>query len=253
MPAVIPQIKALIGYKAPAPPSTTPALAGRFNALQLSGLMKRSGSSRFVGAIVKGAIGLVSPVASVALSLVEKEAQERRIARQETYWRLEDQKLAAEEAALKQETQPMSIWTDLLGAGLSAVQSRQTQIQQTRAARSSLTAMPGGGMTSSLAPLTIPALATMAGTAVRLGSTAVRSAATWCARNPKRCALIGGLTAADAYLSQTGRLPPGDRRRSRGITARELRGFRRVARILHKYTAPVRSAMRSPALRRSKR
>lgn len=93
-----------------------------------------------------------------------------------------------------------------------------------------------------------PALGAIAGTvgraagiavgAVSLGVRAVsRSAAAYCRRNPAWCAQIGGV-AAVAALVQNGQLPPMRRRRARGITASEFRGFRRVHATLSGFCAP---------------
>ena len=87
----------------------------------------------------------------------------------------------------------------------------------------------------------LPALAGVAGTAVRLGVTGARtiarSAVTYCRRHPQWCASIGG-TAAIAGLIEGGQLPPIKRRRARGISPSEFRGFRKVHKVLSGFCAP---------------
>jgi len=118
-------------------------------------------------------------------------------------------------------------------------------------------AMPGGSFqqTAGILPA-LPALGRalapgLVGGAVRVASSARRiaaGAASLCRRNPQWCATIGGMAAVEA-LMRSGQLPVPKRRRGRGITATELRNFRRVARFTSKYCAPVRRAMASPAVR----
>jgi len=116
-------------------------------------------------------------------------------------------------------------------------------------------AMPGGGFTN----VGLPALAGMGarlapavmGGAVRAASGARRiaaGAASLCRRNPQWCATIGGLAAVET-LMRSGQIPVPKRRRGRGITATELRNFRRVARFTSKWCAPVRRAMQAPAVK----
>ena len=111
-----------------------------------------------------------------------------------------------------------------------------------------LPALPAlGGAAARLAPAVI-------GGAVRVASSARRiaaGAASICRRNPQWCATIGGLAAVEA-LMRSGQLPVPKRRRGRGITATELRAFKRVAKFTSKYCAPVRRAMSAPAVRGSK-
>jgi len=77
------------------------------------------------------------------------------------------------------------------------------------------------------------------------------SAAALCRRNPQWCATIGGLAAVEAMV-RSGQLPPVKRRRQRGITATELRNFKRVAKFTSKYCAPVRRAMSAPVMRKGR-
>lgn len=78
-----------------------------------------------------------------------------------------------------------------------------------------------------------------------------RAAVALCRKYPTWCSTIGGTVAVEA-LFNSGQLPVPKRRRGRGISAHELKAFKRVARFTHKYCAPVHHAMKSPALRRHK-
>jgi hypothetical protein len=97
----------------------------------------------------------------------------------------------------------------------------------------STTVMPGAGLTSSLLPA-MGALPAVAGAAVRLGMVgaraAMRGAITLCRRNPGWCSTIGG-TAAVAAMIETGQLPAPKHRRGRGLSARDIRGFRKTVRL----------------------
>lgn len=128
-----------------------------------------------------------------------------------------------------------------LGSQLSAL----SLAQRTSAA-------PGGGMMQTMAslPRIIGAGAGMVVGAVGLGArTVMRSATTYCRRHPAWCAQIGG-TAAIAAMIQGGQLPTIKRRRARGISATEFRGFRRVHNVLKDFCAP-RMRVRSKGLKRS--
>lgn len=73
------------------------------------------------------------------------------------------------------------------------------------------------------------------------------SAASYCRRHPQWCATVGGIAAVEALVSN-GQLPVIKRRRRKGITARELGSFTRVARIFKKYCG-VASKARTPRKR----
>lgn len=81
----------------------------------------------------------------------------------------------------------------------------------------------------------------LAGTAVAAGvigvRTVARSAAMYCRRHPAWCSQIGGVAAIAAMIGD-GTLPPIKRRRARGITASEFKGFRKVHRTLSGFCAP---------------
>lgn len=119
-----------------------------------------------------------------------------------------------------------------------------TAVQQlSLAQRTSSSVAPGTGTMPVMASLPRIAgiLGGAAGTvvgAVTLGArTVMRSATTYCRRHPAWCAQIGG-TAAIAAMIQGGQLPPIKRRRARGISPSEFRGFRRVHKVLSGFCAP---------------
>lgn len=89
--------------------------------------------------------------------------------------------------------------------------------------------MPGAGFLPALG-----ALPAVAGAAVRVGivgaRAAMRGAITLCRRNPGWCSTIGG-TAAVAAMIESGQLPAPKHRRGRGLSARDIRGFRKTVRL----------------------
>jgi len=87
--------------------------------------------------------------------------------------------------------------------------------------------------------------------AVAGARSAIRSAIAYCKRHPAWCAGIGGVAAVEGLIN-SGQLPAVKHSRGRGLSSRDLRSFRRVARLIHRYCAPVRSAVRSPAMRGKK-
>lgn len=92
-------------------------------------------------------------------------------------------------------------------------------------------AMPGAG---GLAPLA------MGGGMVRAPGmrSLARSAASYARRYPQWAMQVGG-TAAIAQMIASGALPPMRRRRGHGITPRDLRSFKRVARLVSHFSRPV--------------
>jgi hypothetical protein len=106
------------------------------------------------------------------------------------------------------------------------------------------TVMPGAGLTSSLLPGmgALPMIGAAAGTAVRVGivgaRAAMRGAITLCRRNPGWCSTIGG-TAAVAAMIESGQLPAPKRRRGRGLSARDLRGFRKTSRLMRQVASSI--------------
>lgn len=103
----------------------------------------------------------------------------------------------------------------------------------------SVPAAPGSGMVASLGSL--PAIGGAVATTARAGIAGARlilsSARYYCARYPGWCISIGGLGAVQGMV-QNGQLPVHRRRRARGITAGEFRGFRKVHKVLSGFCAP---------------
>jgi len=103
--------------------------------------------------------------------------------------------------------------------------------------------MPGSGQVASMAAL--PAIGgttgAVVGTTVRAGIAGARailaSARYYCAKYPGWCISIGGLGAVQGMV-QNGQLPVHRRRRARGISASEFRGFRKVHKVLSGFCAP---------------
>lgn len=102
-------------------------------------------------------------------------------------------------------------------------------------------------------PAITRALPAVGGAAVRVGVAGAKrvysAAASYCRKHPSWCSTVGGIAAVEAMIGR-GELPLPKRRRGRGITATELRNFKRVAKFTSKYCAPVRKAMKAPAMRR---
>lgn len=96
------------------------------------------------------------------------------------------------------------------------------------------------------------AVAGAVGVGIRGAKTLYRSAASYCRKHPGWCQTIGGIAAVEAMIAR-GELPPIKSRRGKGISATELKNFRRVARFTSKYCAPVRRAMSSRAVRKGAR
>lgn len=104
------------------------------------------------------------------------------------------------------------------------------------------TSAPGSGAIASMAALpSIGTTGAVVGTTVRAGIAGARaviaSARYYCAKYPGWCISIGGLGAVQGMV-QNGQLPVHRRRRGRGISARDFRGFRRVHNILSGFCAP---------------
>jgi hypothetical protein len=115
--------------------------------------------------------------------------------------------------------------------------------------------MPAMAVLPRLGPGLVAGGSALAGASRAVGYAAGRiyaAASSYCRRNPQWCATVGGMAAVEAMI-RSGQLPAPKRRRGRGITATELRNFKRVARFTSKYCAPVRRAMSAPAVRGRKR
>lgn|SRR5574341_32240 len=93
--------------------------------------------------------------------------------------------------------------------------------------------LPGvGAMGPSFAlPALGPIVAAGGRVAVAGARTAMQGAIAWCRRNPAWCSSIGG-TAAVAAMIESGQLPAPKRRRGRGLSSRDLRGFRKTVRLI---------------------
>ena len=102
--------------------------------------------------------------------------------------------------------------------------------------------MPGIGATFLPTLPALGAVGAVAGAAVRVGMVgaraAMRGAITLCRRNPGWCSTIGG-TAAVAAMIESGQLPAPRRRRGRGLSARDLRGFRKTSRLMRQVASTI--------------
>jgi hypothetical protein len=99
----------------------------------------------------------------------------------------------------------------------------------------------GPGLSGGLLPA-MGALPAVAGAAMRVGfvgaRAAMRGAITLCRRNPGWCSTIGG-TAAVAAMIESGQLPAPKHRRGRGLSARDLRGFRKTSRLMRQVASSI--------------
>lgn len=111
----------------------------------------------------------------------------------------------------------------------------------------SLPPLPGAGQVMQ----TMGTLPAIVGTTARAGIAGARaiisSARYYCARYPGWCLSIGGLGVVEGLVRE-GKLPVHRRRRGKGISARDFRGFGRVHRVLSKFCAP-RMRIKRRALR----
>jgi len=100
--------------------------------------------------------------------------------------------------------------------------------------------MPGAGAGAMRAlPQIGGAIGFGAGVLVGRGRAIARGAAALCNKHPQWCSTIGGI-AGVAALMESGQLPVPSRRRGRGLTPRDLRSFRRVARLIRVFAPTVR-------------
>jgi hypothetical protein len=99
----------------------------------------------------------------------------------------------------------------------------------------------GPGLSGSLLPA-MGALPAIAGGVARIGiagaRSAMRGAIQLCRRHPQWCSTIGG-TAAVAAMIESGQLPAPRHRRGRGLSARDLRGFRKTARLMRQVAGTI--------------
>lgn len=76
------------------------------------------------------------------------------------------------------------------------------------------------------------------GAVVRGVGAAARAANAWCGRNPAWCVSVGGLPAVLSMI-ESGQLPVPKRRRRRGLSPRDLRGFYKTARLMRKVAGTI--------------
>ena len=136
------------------------------------------------------------------------------------------------------------------GAAFQGIQSLGSAYLGYRASKGGGTARPGlPALTASAAGL---GLAAVGGAVVRTGIRGARSitnsAISYCRKHPAWCSTIGGIAAVEGLVG-SGQLPIVKRRRARGISASELRSFRRVARFFRGYCPTVRRYGKSKSCR----
>lgn len=129
-----------------------------------------------------------------------------------------------------------------------AYQALKPQEQTPMPGGAGLSGLPTMGMGLGLSPATV---GRAAGVAVGAARNVGKAAVNLCRKYPQWCSTIGGTVAVEALL-HSGQLPMPKRRRGRGITAGELRSFKRVAKFTSRYCAPVHRAMKAPAVRGGK-
>jgi hypothetical protein len=99
----------------------------------------------------------------------------------------------------------------------------------------------GPGLGASMLPA-MGALPAIGGAAVRMGvagaRSAMRGAIQLCRRHVQWCSTIGG-TAAVAAMIESGQLPAPRHRRGRGLSGRDLRGFRKTARLMRQVAGTI--------------
>jgi len=100
--------------------------------------------------------------------------------------------------------------------------------------------LPGAGAIGGAVVRGLPgAIGFGAGVAVARAGAIARGAAQLCMKHPQWCSTIGGVAAVGA-LMESGQLPIPKRRRGRGVTPKDLRSFRRVARLIRVFAPTVR-------------
>lgn len=99
-----------------------------------------------------------------------------------------------------------------------------------------------GGMTSGA---TVSRMGSVGGAVVAGGAavgrgamTAARAANEWCKRQPAWCVSVGGIPAIISMI-QSGTLPMPRRRRRRGLSPRDLRGFYKTSRLMRKVAGTI--------------
>ena len=128
----------------------------------------------------------------------------------------------------------IGVWNPAIGGALTAL--------QTVGARSPAAPMPGPGMrpgASGGMMGALPAIGFGVGMVVGRARQIARGAAALCIKHPQWCSTIGGVAAVGAMM-ESGQLPIPKRHRGRGLTPRDLRSFRRVARLIRVFAPTVR-------------
>lgn len=141
------------------------------------------------------------------------------------------------------------IKSPLVGAAVSAVNPQLggalSAVSAASAMRTSI--LPGVGPvisgTVAAGGRMLPALGRTlgfgAGVMIAKGRNIARAAAALCVKHPQWCSTIGGV-AAVAAMMESGQMPIPKRRRGRGLSPRDLRSFRRVARLIRVFAPTVR-------------
>lgn len=106
----------------------------------------------------------------------------------------------------------------------------------------------GGGAQPGIGFASLASVGSIARVGAAVVTRAGRAARYYCRKNPGWCAGLGGVSAVESLVS-SGQLPPPQIRRSKGITASELRAFKRVSKFTSKYCPSVRRSMTAPAVR----
>lgn len=123
----------------------------------------------------------------------------------------------------------------VLGAYNAAKASRPAGMSSV----SQIRPLPTMGTMPGMVGRALPALGFGAGVVVARAGAIARGAAALCSKHPQWCSTIGGV-AAVAALMESGQLPVPKRRRGRGLTPKDLRSFRRVARLIRVFAPTVR-------------
>jgi len=125
----------------------------------------------------------------------------------------------------------ISVINPAIGGAISAVGSLRSSLTP------AMGALPPIGGT---AVRTLPGMVGFGvGMAVGRGRAIARGAAALCIKHPQWCSTIGGVAAVGAMM-ESGQLPIPKRHRGRGLTPRDLRSFRRVARLIRVFAPTVR-------------
>jgi len=132
----------------------------------------------------------------------------------------------------------ISVVNPAIGGAMMAAQSLRSSIMPQ--------VQPGAGVLGAL-PSMAGAAARSIGGMVGFGAGVVvgraraiaRGAAALCIKHPQWCSTVGGIAAIGAMM-ESGQLPIPKRHRGRGLTPRDLRSFRRVARLIRVFAPTVR-------------